>query len=75
MRTLEDYLLAQLEQPVYIVDKEGHRSQAMKDDGTPMTKYEAIATNLINKAMKGDYHVIQYIENIKHNAEVKTKRR
>ena len=39
-----------------------------------MTKQEAIATNLINLAMKGDTKAAQYIQNIQMRAQLqKTK--
>ena len=49
-QTMEEYLLSQLETPVKLKDG----SIATKEDGTPMTKQEAIATNILNQAMKGD---------------------
>ena len=45
--TMEEYLLSQLETPVKLKDG----SIATKEDGTPMTKQEAIATNILNLAM------------------------
>ena len=45
--TMEDYLLSQLDTPV----KMKNGSIALKEDGTPMTKQEAIATNILNLAM------------------------
>ena len=38
-QTMEEYLLSQLDTPVVL------------KDGTPMTKQEAIATNILNLAM------------------------
>lgn len=55
--TMEEYLLAQLDQPVILKDG----SVAVKPDGTPMTKNEAIATNILNLAMKGDLKAAQFI--------------
>ena len=46
-QTMEDYLLAQLNDEVVL--KDGTKLQA--PDGHVMTKQEAIATNLINLAM------------------------
>ena len=46
-QTMEDYLLAQLNDEVVL--KDGPKLQA--PDGHVMTKQEAIATNLINLAM------------------------
>lgn len=48
--TMEEYLLSQLDTPVVL--KDGTMMQ--KPDGSPMTKQEAIATNILNLAMKGD---------------------
>lgn len=58
MKSIEDLILEQLEEPVKLADGK----IALKEDGTPMTKQEAIAMNLINKAMRGDIQAIQYIE-------------
>ena len=58
--TMEEYLLSQLETPVTLKDG----SVAMKPDGTPMTKQEAIATNILNQAMKGDVKAAQYINSL-----------
>ena len=55
--TMEEYLLAQLSEPVILKDG----SMATKPDGTPMTKNEAIATNILNQAMKGDLKSAQFI--------------
>ena len=55
--TLDEYLLAQLSEPVILKDG----STATKPDGTPMTKNEAIATNILNHAMKGDLKSAQFI--------------
>ena len=49
-QTMEDFLLAQLNDEVVL--KDGTKLTAA--DGHVMTKQEAIATNLINLAMKGD---------------------
>ena len=56
-QTMEDYLLAQLDQPVLLKDG----STATKPDGSPMTKTEAIATNILNQAMKGDMKAAEFI--------------
>ena len=55
--TMEEYLLAQLSEPVILKDG----SMATKPDGTPMTKNEAIAINILNQAMKGDLKSAQFI--------------
>lgn len=71
MTELEEILLLELEEPVKL--KDGRI--AVHEDGTPMTKQEAIATNLIAKAMNGDIPAIQYIENIKRMKELKADRK
>lgn len=55
--TMEEYLLSQLDQPVLLKDG----SMAIEPDGKPMTKNEAIATNILNLAMKGDLKAAQFI--------------
>jgi len=45
--TMEEYLLSQLETPVKLKDG----TVAKKEDGSVMTKQEAIATNILNQAM------------------------
>lgn len=64
--TMEEYLLSQLDTPVVLKDG----TMAQKPDGTIMTKQEAIATNLMNLAMKGDVKAIQYIQNIQMRAKI-----
>jgi hypothetical protein len=64
--TMEEYLLSQLDTPVILKDG----STATKPDGTPMTKQEAIATNILNLAMKGDVKAAQYIQNIQDRAKL-----
>ena len=68
-QTMEDYLLAQLNDEVVL--KDGTKLQA--PDGHVMTKQEAIATNLINLAMKGDTKAAQYIQNLQSRAQMKKK--
>lgn len=63
--TMEEYLLAQLDQPVILKDG----SVAVKPDGTPMTKNEAIATNILNLAMKGDLKAAQFIMSLQKMAK------
>jgi hypothetical protein len=46
-QTMEEYLPSQLETPVKLKDG----SIATKEDGSVMTKQEAIATNILNQAM------------------------
>lgn len=65
--TMEEYLLSQLDTPVVLKDG----SVAKKADGTPMTKQEAIATNILNLAMKGDVKAAQYIQNIQMREKIK----
>ena len=69
-QTMEEYLLSQLDTPVVL--KDGTMMQ--KPDGSPMTKQEAIATNILNMAMKGDVKAAQYIQNIQMRAKL-TKRK
>ena len=69
-QTMEEYLLSQLETPVKLKDG----SVAKKEDGTPMTKQEAIATNILNLAMKGDVKAAQYIHNIQMRAKLMKKK-
>ena len=69
-QTMEDYLLAQLNEEVILKDG----TQLKAADGHVMTKQEAIATNLINLAMKGDVKAAQYIQNIQLRAQMKKKK-
>ena len=69
-QTMEDYLLAQLNDEVVL--KDGTKLTAA--DGHVMTKQEAIAVNLINNAMKGDVRAAQYIQNIQLRAQMKKKK-
>ena len=66
-QTMEDYLLAQLNEEVILKDG----TQLKAADGHVMTKQEAIAVNLINNAMKGDVKAAQYIQNIQLRAQMK----
>ena len=43
-QTMEEYLLSQLDTPVVLKDG----TMMTKPDGSPMTKQEAIATNILN---------------------------
>ena len=65
-QTMEEYLLSQLDTPVILKDG----STATKADGSPMTKQEAIATNILNLAKKGDVKAAQYIQNIQMRAKI-----
>ena len=67
--TMEEYLLSQLDTPVILKDG----STATKADGSPMTKQEAIAANILNLAMKGDVKAAQYIQNIQMRAKIMKK--
>ena len=69
-QTMEDFLLAQLNEEVILKDG----TQLKAADGHVMTKQEAIATNLINLAMKGDVKAAQYIQNIQLMAQMKKKK-
>ena len=64
--TMEEYLLSQLDTPVIL--KDGTTMKAA--DGHIMTKQEAIATNILNLAMKGDVKAAQYIQNIQMRAKI-----
>jgi hypothetical protein len=66
---MEEYLLSQLQEPVLLKDG----SIMQKPDGTPMTKQEAIATNILNQAMKGDLKAATYIQNIQQMAKLNKK--
>ena len=67
---MEEYLLSQLDTPVILKDG----SLMKKADGTPMTKQEAIATNILNLAMKGDVRACQYIQNMQVRAKIMKKK-
>ena len=69
-QTMEDFLLAQLQEEVILEDG----TQLKAADGHVMTKQEAIATNLINLAMKGDTKAAQYIQNIQMRAQLQKKK-
>ena len=69
-QTMEDFLLAQLNEEVILKDG----TQLKAADGHVMTKQEAIATNLINLAMKGDTKAAQYIQNIQMRAKIMKKK-
>ena len=69
-QTMEDYVLSQLKQTVILKDG----TQLKAADGHVMTKQEAIATNLINLAMKGDTKAAQYIQNIQMRAQLQKKK-
>ena len=55
-----------------VVLKDG--TMMTKPDGSPMTKQEAIATNILNLAMKGDVKAAQYIQNIQMRAKIMKKK-
>ena len=67
--TFEEYLLKQLDTPVILKSGE----TAVDAMGNPLTKEQAIATNLINNAMKGDIKSIQYINLLKQQSKRKKK--
>ena len=69
-QTMEEYLLSQLDTPVVLKDV----TMMTKPDGSPMTKQEAIATNILNLAMKGDVKAAQYIQNIQMRAKIMKKK-
>lgn len=68
--TIEEFLLSQLDKPVELKDGK----VITKPDGTPLTKQEAIATNILNLAMKGDIKAAQYIQNIQNRAQYTKKK-
>ena len=61
VETFDEYLLKLLDEPVRLKDG----TIAQDAAGNVITREQAIATNLINKAMQGDYKAIQYINNVK----------
>lgn len=67
--TMEEYLLSQLDEPVLLKDG----STAVAPDGHVLTKQEAIATNILNMAMKGDIKAAQYINGLQVKAGIKPK--
>ena len=69
-QTMEEYLLSQLDTPVGLKDG----TKMPNPDGSPMTKQEAIATNILNLAMKGDVKAAQYIQNIQMRAKIMKKK-
>ena len=79
-QTMEEYLLSQLDEPVMIQVKDstgrptGETTTLKAPDGHVMTKQEAIATNILNLAMKGDVKAAQYIQNIQMRAKIMKKK-
>ena len=79
-QTMEEYLLSQLDTPVMIQVKDntgrptGETTTLKAPDGHIMTKQEAIATNILNLAMKGDVKAAQYIQNIQMRAKIMKKK-
>ena len=67
--TMEEYLLSQLDTPVVLKDG----SLATAADGHVMTKQEAIATNILNNAMKGDIKAAQYIQSLQTRCQMMKK--
>ncbi len=63
-------MLSQLDTPVVL--KDGTEMKA--PDGHVMTKQEAIATDILNMAMKGDVKAAQYIQNIQARAKILKKK-
>lgn len=63
---MEDYLLSQLDEPVIL--KDGKQMKAA--DGHVMTKQEAIATSILNQAMKGDIKAAQYINQLQMRKKI-----
>ena len=69
-QTMEEYLLSQLDTPVVLKDG----TMMKKPDGSPMTKQEAIAINILNLAMKGDVKAAQYIQNLQARTKLTKKK-
>ena len=69
-QTMEDFLLAQLNEEVILKDG----TQLKAADGHVMTKQEAIATNILNLAMKGDVKAATYIQNLQARARIMKKK-
>lgn len=69
--TMEEYLVSQLETRVKLKD-----GQYLTDpeDGHALTKQDAIATNILNLAMKGDIKAAQYINNLQMRAQLTKKK-
>lgn len=67
---MEEYLLSQLETPVVLKDG----TIAKTPDGRVMTKQEAIATNILNMAMKGDLKAAQYISQLQIRMKINQKK-
>lgn len=69
--TMEEYLVSQLDTRVklkdgsYLTDPE---------DGHPLTKQEAIASSILNLAMKGDIKAVQYINGLQLRAQINKKK-
>ena len=59
-QTMEDYLLAQLNENVLLKDG----TTATGPDGKPLTKQQAIAMNIMNQAMKGDLKAAEFVMRI-----------
>ena len=70
-QTMEDYLLSQLDTPVILKDG----THATTPDGKPLTKQQAIATNILNLAMKGDIKAAQYINGLQLKQQLNAKRK
>ena len=74
-QTMEEYLLSQLDEPVMIQVKDdmgrptGETTTLKASDGHIITKQEAIATNILSQAMKGDVKAAQYIQNLQFRAK------
>lgn len=64
--TMEEYLLQQLDTPVVLKSGEVMKAQ----DGHAMTKQEAIATTILNNAMKGDLNAARYIQSLQEKAAI-----
>lgn len=65
--TMEEFIVSQLDEEVVL--KDGSRLTD-PTDGHVLTKQEAIATNILNLAMKGDIKAAQYISSVQARAKI-----
>ena len=68
-QTMEEYLLSQLDTPAYLKD-----GTIATVNGKELTKQEAIATNILNLAMKGDVKAAQYINSLQMRAKMEKRK-
>ena len=70
--TLQDYIIARLEQPVLV---KGGSFATDPVDGHQLTATEAIAMKMMQNALNGDIKAAQYIQSIQLRAELNRKRK